>query len=912
MVEHATVMRTSLVGREFELQRVDALIDGLLERGDALILSGEPGVGKSALLVAAAARADDHGLQVLRATGVQSEAKLPFAGLHQLLQPILTSIDELAGPQRTAMLAAFGRAEPPAPDLFLTALAALDLLSNAAARTPVLVIADDAHWLDRSSADVLAFIARRLEHEPILLVAAIRDGFNSPLDEPALPGLHLDALDPAAAAALLDRDNPDLSPAVRQRVLDEASGNPLALVELPAGFADLRAQARLPAWLPLTTRLQRAFASRALDMPATTRTALLVAALNDGPSVSEALAATSLLTGHRLTIEAVVPAVAARLAELDETEIAFRHPLMRAAIAQGASISQRHAAHAALADVLVDRSDRRVWHRAASVIGPDESIASELEAAARRAQHRGASAVAMAALERAAELSDGATHRGRRLLRAAELGFELGHRDLVSRIVTEAEPLELGSPERSHLRWLRGVFDGQQAGGADRFEAMVDAANGLTQHGESDLALKILWSAAIQSWWTDPGHRVRQNIVDAADRVRVDEHDPRLLAVLAFAAPVDRGAVVMAGLSVLIGPDASDADDARVAGTAANAIGAFDTAAPLLATAVSGLRTRGRLGLLARALTQQAWSSAQRVDLRVGIPVAQEAEQLAGETAQPTIQFTARTIQAMLAAFRGDLAVAEARAAEAEQFGITRGARALLALIQHVRGLAALADGHYADAFEHLQRIHNPSDPVYHSFMRCFSIADLMDAAARSGQTEAARVIMADMEAIAAKTPAPVLHAELRYVRPLLASDANAEAMFETAASSDGLSPFLRARIHLAHGEWLRQHRREAAARPPLRIARETFDALGTIPWSDRARQQLRAAGETSRRRSPDAKDELTPQELQIAQMAAKGLTNREIGQMLYLSHRTISSHLYRTFPKLGITSRAELRLALK
>ena len=284
----------------------------------------------------------------------------------------------------------------------------------------------------------------------------------------------------------------------------------------------------------------------------------------------------------------------------------------------------------------------------------------------------------------------------------------------------------------------------------------------------------------------------------------------------------------------------------------------------------------------------------------------------AGIDGKPTIQFTARTIQAMLAAFRGDLAVAEARAAEAEQFGITRGARALLALIQHVRGLAALADGHYADAFEHLQRIHNPSDPVYHSFMRCFSIADLMDAAARSGQTEAARVIMADMEAIAAKTPAPVLHAELRYVRPLLASDANAEAMFETAASSDGLSPFLRARIHLAHGEWLRQHRREAAARPPLRVARETFDALGTIPWSDRARQQLRAAGETSRRRSPDAKDELTPQELQIAQMAAKGLTNREIGQMLYLSHRTISSHLYRTFPKLGITSRAELRLALK
>jgi DNA-binding CsgD family transcriptional regulator len=899
-------MRTSLVGREFELQLVAGLIDGVLERGGALILSGEPGVGKSALLAAAAERADDYGMRVLRATGVQSETTLPFAGLHQLLQPILTGIDELADPQRTAILAAFGRVESPAPDLFLTALAALDLLSDAAANAPVLLIAEDAHWLDRSSADALGFIARRLEHEPILLIAAVRDGFSSRLDEPALPGLHLQPLDPAAAATLLDRDNPDLSPAVRQRVLEEASGNPLALVELPTTFCDIRAPARLPAWLPLTTRLQRAFASRASDMPATTRTALLVAAVNDGPSVSEVLAATSLLTGHTLTIEDLVPAVTARLAELDETEIAFRHPLMRAAIIQGASISQRHTAHAAIADVLIDQSERRVWHRAASVIGPDESIASELEAAAQRAQHRGASATAISALERAAELSDGTIHRGQRLLRAAELGFELGDRNLVSRLVSEAEPLELGSLERSHVSWLRGVFDGQQAGGADRLEHMVDAASELTQHGQSDLALKILWSAAIQCWWTDPGHRVRQRIVDAADRARADEHDPRLLAILALAAPLDRGAVVMDCLAVPIGPG-SDADDARVVGTAANAIGAFDAAAPLLATAVSGLRTRGRLGLLARALTQQAWSCAQRVDLGVGIPVVQEAEHLAGETAQPTIQFTARAIQAMLAALRGDLITAEARAAEAEQFGITRGARALLAMIQHARGLAALADGRYANAFEHLQRIHNPSDPAFHSFMRCFSIADLVDAAARSGQTEAARVIVADMEAIATKTLAPVLQAQLRYARPLLASETDAQAMFATAASSDGLSPFLRARVHLAHGEWLRRHRREAAARPPLRVARETFDALGAIPWSDRARQQLRATGETSRPRTPDARDELTPQELQIAQMAAKGLTNREIGQMLYLSHRTISSHLYRTFPKLGITSRAEL-----
>ena len=904
------VMRTSLVGREFELQRVDGLIDDVLERGGALMLSGEPGVGKSALLAAAAERAADHGMRVLRATGVQTEANLPFAGLHQLLQPILTGIDDLAGPQRTAILAAVGRADAAAPDLFLTALAALDLLSDAAANAPVLVVAEDAHWLDRSTADLLAFIARRLRYEPILLVAAIRDGFHSPLDEPGLSGLHLKALDPTAAAALVDRNNPDLPPALRRRVLDEARGNPLALAELPAAFGHLRAHARLPAWLPLTTRLERAFASRTLDMPAATRTALLVAALNDGPSISEVLAATTLLTGHTVTLEILVPADAARLADLDETEIRFRHPLMRAAIPRQASISQRHAAHAALADVLVEQPERRVWHRAASVIGPNDPIAIELDAAAQRALDRGASAVAMAGLQRAAELSDSVTHRGQRLLRAAELGFELGHQDLVSKLVTDAEPLELGLRDRSHLGWLRGGFDGQHTGGADRFQPMVDAADNLTQLGDSELALKILWSAAIQSWWTDPGQPVGERIVDAAERTRADEHNPRLLAVLAFAAPVARGAVVMERIAALIHTDALDADIARVAGTAANAVGGFDASAGLLATAVSGLRTQGRLGLLARALTQQAWSSVQRADLSTGIPIAQEAEQLARETTQPTIQFTARAIQAMLAALRGDLTGAETHAAEAEEFGIARGARALLAMVQHARGLAAVANGRYGEAFEHLRRIHNPADPAHHSFIRCFTVADLMDAAARSGQTDAARPLVADLEVIAAKTPASALHAALCYVRPLLASDANAEGMFQAAASSLGVWPFLRARTQLAHGEWLRQQKHEAAARAPLRGAYETFDALGTTPWANRARQQLRATGETTRRRTPRARDELTAQELQIAQMAATGLTNREIGQMLYLSHRTISSHLYRTFPKLGVTSRAELRIA--
>ena len=901
-----------MVGRDTEVGLIESLIEGVRARGAALVISGEPGIGKSALVATAALRATERGIRVLEATGLEIEARLAFAGLHQLLHPVLDGLAELPGPQRDALRAAFGMTDASAPDLFLTALAALNLLADNAEPTALLVIAEDVQWLDRSTAEILAFVARRLEYEPIVLLAAVRDGFDSPLAEAGLRALHLSALDARASAALLDSAAPDLSEPARLQVLAEATGNPLALLELPLALTRHRARAAAPAWLPLTTRLERAFAARVLDLPATTRSVLLVAALNDKGSLSEVLTASAHLAEEEPTTDALDPAVSARIVDVEDSEIAFRHPLMRAAIAQQASISQRQRAHAALAGVLAGEPERRVWHRAASVIGPDDAVALELELTAALAQRRGASAVAVAGFERAAQLSTDPAARGQRLLRAAELGFELGHEDLVNRLLDEAEPLDLAAAQRSLAMWLRGVFDGQRAGGAGRLDTMIETAVALTEQGEDDLALKILWSASIQSWWSDPDRPIGDRIIDAADRARTRELDPRSLAIDAFAAPAERGATVIDRLSRLDAAVADDPDAARILGTAANAIGAFDASAGVLAAATAGLRAQGRLGLLARALTQQAWSAAQRVDLSVAIPVGEEAERLTRETAQPTIHHTARAIQAMLAALRGDRSHADAHAAVAEAFGLARGARALLAMARHASGLAALADGQYAEAYEHLTRLHDPSDPARHSFIRAFTVADLVDAAVHSEQTDAIRTIVAELETLARHTPAPVLHAGLRYARPSLAGDEQAEALFGTAIDSNAGWPFLRARAELAYGGWLRRHRRAADARPHLRAARDTFDALGTIPWSERARQELRASGETSRRRVPEARDQLTAQELQIAQLAAKGLTNREIGQLLYVSHRTISSHLYRIFPKLGITSRAELRDVLE
>jgi DNA-binding CsgD family transcriptional regulator len=272
----------------------------------------------------------------------------------------------------------------------------------------------------------------------------------------------------------------------------------------------------------------------------------------------------------------------------------------------------------------------------------------------------------------------------------------------------------------------------------------------------------------------------------------------------------------------------------------------------------------------------------------------------------------AQAAGAMLAALRGDQDLAESLSAKAEQASMSVGARPVLATVQIARGLAALGRGHYADAYEQLRRMHDPADPAYHLALRCYAVGELADAAVHSGNSDAIAGIVAEMETLALKTPSPSLHADLRYTRALLADDDQAESLFRAALQAEMRHwPFVRARTQLAYGEWLRRQRRVAESRPPLRAARNTFDALGTIPWSERTRQELRASGETSRRRASEARDILTAQELQIVQMAADGLTNREIGQKLYLSHRTVSSHLYRIFPKLGVTSRSELSAAL-
>lgn len=901
-----------LVGRAREIEVLDALVRGAAARGGAVVIRGEAGIGKSTLLERTTEQARGRGMLVLSTKGTEMETHLPFAGLHQLLRPILAGADSLPSRQRHALLAAFGMNEATAPELFLIALGALELLTEAAAGTALFLAAEDAQWLDPPSAEVLAFIGRRLESEPIVLLFCVRDGCDSPLEGAGLDDLRLTGLDGQAAAALLDGHAPGLAGPVRERILREAEGNPLALVELPLALeTEQEAGAVLLERLPLTARLERAFAARQVGFPAGTRLVLLVGAANNGGKVADVLRGAALIDGQERTVEDFAPAIAAQLVRIQGPDLRCWHPLVPSALYQAATATERQAAHRALSEVFVDQPDRRAWHRAAAILEPDDDVAAELVAAAARARGRGAAATAIAALERAAELTvDGAT-QATRLLQAAELAFELGRADMVQRLTGDVEKLALGPLQKARMDWIREMFSDGTPGDAARVMSLVELAETTRADGDPDLALEFLRAAAARCFWADPGETARHSVVDALGLMGLAGDDPRRLGILAFADPVHHGVAVADGISRL-SPAAVDADTARLLGEAANSIGAFDLSAGFLTAAAASFRHQGRLGLLPQVLAEQAWTGIHALAWPVAVPAAEEAARLADELGQPLWGAAARAAQAMLAGLRGDEVAAESFAAHAERMAHPMGASIILTGVQIARGVTALGAGRHAEAYQQLQRAFDPADPAYHYFMRSWGVGDLAEAAVHSGHRDEARAMVADLEAAVDPAGSSWFDVGLRYARPLLADDDAAGPLFQAALDTD-LSrwPFYRARLLLAYGSWLRRRRQVAESRTPLRKARDAFDAFGVIPWGERARQELRAAGERSDRRAAEAWDTLSPQELQIAELAATGLSNREIGQRLYISHRTVGSHLYRLFPKLGITSRHELRTAL-
>jgi DNA-binding CsgD family transcriptional regulator len=897
----------SLIGRDKETALLEDRLDRIGEEGCGLVIRGEAGVGKSAILEVARRYAIEHGLTVIATSGFQSEAHIAFAGLHQLLRPVLSDLDSLPSTQQSAMRAAFGQSESETADFFLVAMATLDLLSELATTAPLLVLVDDAQWLDVATSDVLAFVARRLELEPIVIVFGMLDEFAKRVDLGGLFSIELQPLDDADSAALLDMIGSDLAISVRQRILAEACGNPLALIELPLVAAS-RLGSSLSMIQPLTERLERAFTVRLGPLSSETRSLLLVAALCDDGNRQKLTSAASIVAGKPVGDREIADAITVRAMIADDKGLRFVHPLIRSAIYQVSNDIEHRAAHSALATAYSADRDRSMWHRAAALTGPDDEVSAGLEELAERAQRRGGTAVAVPTLQRAAQLSTDESHRAQLLLRAAWLAFELGQLDASNSLVTEAQQLELAQDERAVLLYMLEVIGQDTAWlGGVRIRPLIEIAEKLQAFGNTDRALDALEIASTRCWWGNPDQGLRDLVVAAAEGFRLPEDSPRLLAILAHADPVKQGHFVI-GRVRQITPDALDPTGMYLVGTAASAVWAYDLALTFLAPAIAGFRSQRRLVLLARALVAQAWAAVHAAKEPLAVSATKEAALLAQETGQLQLAISAQLAIATICAERGDLKLAEEMAQQAEAQLLPVGATPMLALVQFVRGRGAVAHQHYEEGFEHLRRTLDPADPAFHPFIGAWGLSDLVEAAAYTGRSDEAEAYLAQLQSLAADTSGPLLQATTGYARPMVANDDDAEALYRRALDTDLVHwPCYRGRMLLWYGKWLRRQRRVSESRAPLRAAMEGFDALAFPELGNCARQELRAAGETPRQRTIEGWAELTPRELQIAQLAAVGQTNREIGQKLFVSHRTVEYHLHRIFPKLGIATRGHL-----
>jgi DNA-binding CsgD family transcriptional regulator len=865
--ERAPVPRSGvpiLLGRETETALIEQLLDRIDQGGATLFVSGAAGIGKSALLEQAKKQARERGIVVLGMTGVLAESHLAFAGLQQAIHPLMKQAKSLPAHQRAALLNAFGMggAVTEAPDVWLVALATLTLLTEAASHKPILLGVDDAQWLDEPTRQVLSFVSRRLSSDPIVLLLALREGFELPFGDADTLRHVVPALGEADAARLLETQAPGLSKNLRSRFLREAAGNPLALVELPRS---LRSEDdREAAWLPLTERLEHTFSSRLSDLPEVTRMLLYIAAENDASSLYEIMRAGELLLARNIDVAAFEPAVSAKLIDLDVAEARFRHPLVRSAIHQAADLAVRQKVHAALAGVIEDQ-DRKLWHRAAAAMGPDDELAGELDLMARRAQRRGAGSTVVEVLQIAAKLSKTAEARRERFLQAAEIVTDLGRPKLLEHLLREAavDPSdELGT---ARVGWCREMSQPLTINDPGRISALVKFADQAHAGGAKDLASNLLWRAAQRCWWSNASIDLCSNVLAGASRLKLLDLDPRGIAIVAYAEPLRRGGEVYAKLKALSEGRGNDPHVARILGSTANVM-----------------------------------------------REAEEAIRFAEETGSIVWTAAATIVKAKVAGMQGNLEQSEAHAAHAERLVLTSGASFLLAMLQMARGIAAISAGRHSEAFEHLQRLFAPADPAFNAGLQFFALADFVEAAVYSDHLQDARSVIDDMERVSAPAPVPWVETMLSYGKALVAVNEEAERYFlEGLGPAAKNWPFLRGRLLLAYGAWLRRQRRATDARAPLRQSRDIFDALGASPWSDRAREELRAAGEASMRRTAQVWENLTPQELHIAQLAAQGHSNKVIGARLYLSHRTVGYHLQRVFSKIGITSRSGLSAAL-
>jgi DNA-binding CsgD family transcriptional regulator len=889
------------------------VLDGLAEAVRAgesrvLVVHGEPGVGKTALLEYLAARA--AGCRVLRVSGVESEMELAFAGLHQLCAPLLGRLGVLPGPQREALRTAFGMSEGPAPDRFLVGLAVLGLLAGAAVERPVVCLVDDAQWLDCASAQVLAFVARRLGAESVGLVlsARVADG-----ELAGLPELEVKGLPERDARALLDAALPGpVDARVREQIVAETRGNPLALLELPraATPAHLAGGFGLPG--ALAGRIEDSFRRRVDALPAQARRLLLLAAADPtGDPVLVWRAAGRLGIGT----QGAGPAAEAGLAEFG-ARVRFRHPLVRSAVYGSAPARDRQEVHRALADATDPQADpdRRAWHRAQAAAGPDEEVAVELEESAGRAQARGGLAAAAAFLERAALLTPDPARRAGRTLAAAQASLRAGAFGNALELLATAEAGPLDELQGARADWLRGQIAFASGPGSDAPLLLLKAAKRLEplDPGLARETYLDAWQAALFAGHLAGGGDLEE-VSRTAWALPPPERPPRAadllldgLTLLVTDGPAAAVPVLRQAINTFAYPDVPVAERLRWSWMAqAASLPLWDGEGwRLIVPPLQFARDAGALDQLPILLNIRAVAAALKGDLAAAASLIAEADAAREATGARLVAYAAM----VLAAVRGSQAEAVPLIEATLEQAAAAGQGAAVTWAHWVAAILYNGLGRYQEALASARQA--AGYKLVHLSM--WALPELVEAAARTGNTGLAADALDQLsEWTQAGRTDWGLGVETRS-RALLSDGEAADRLYREAIDrlgQTGMRPDL-ARTHLLYGEWLRRQRRRSDARTQLRTARQMLDAIGMEAFAERARRELLAAGGTARRRSVTARVELTAQEAQIARLAADGLSNSEIGTRLFLSPRTVQYHLGKVFTKLDITSRNQLSRA--
>ncbi len=907
----------ALIGRRGELDALAALVeDARAGRSGVLIVRGQPGIGKSVLLDEVARQSE--GFVIARVAGVESEMELPYAALQQLCRPFRQRVSSLPGPQREALEAAFGLSSGPPRDRYLVGLAVLQLLAGFADGQPVLCVIDDAQWLDRVSVQTIAFVARRLLAEPILFVVAVRESADDK-DWAGLPELTLRGLNDDDAAVLFDsvvRGPTDRR--VRERIVAEARGNPLALVELPRTWttAELAEGVGILGSRRLTGNLEDGFTQRLRSLPPDTRRLLTLAA-------AEPLGDPTLLwrAAERLglSLDAASAAEVAGLIEFG-AKVCFRHPLVRAAAYRVASSRERLDVHAALAlatDPILD-PDRRAWHRANSTVAQDDEIADELEHSAARAKLRGGLLAASVLLERSAQLTYQAAERADRTLAAARAKRDAGALDAALRLLPAVEGEPASDLRDASAEHLRGQIAFDQRRGADAARLLLSAARRF-EPLDPQLARDTYLEALAAAMW-EGGPDGDANMAAAAEAARnalpsgeapravdliLDALALRLTDGYVAAAPMLTRALASAR-TLDAGADAADRvlwmAGNRAAGIIANEIWDYDAGRLMAERQVRAAREAGALVQLQFALNFLGNRLVQEGQLEAAAALVDEDEQLSLMTDVPPLGYTSLVLEA----FRGNEASTSAQIATIVGAASAQGQGRIVTLADYAAAVLHNGLGDHARALECARRVFERDVLGYQSL----AAPELAEAASRCGEDDLLAEIRAWVSERAGATPTDWAMGVDALVQGLASAGIAAESRYRDTIerfSKTSLRVDL-ARAHLLFGEWLRRQDRRGDAREQLRIAFDMLTSMGLAAFAERARRELLATGEKIRKRAEPAAGSLTAQEMQIARLVRRGFSNPEIGTRLFLSPRTVEWHLRNIFGKFGIASRRQLR----